>query len=719
MTKKQKARMQAIGSAPVNSANRKRMEYKLPEFDLGGLMEHIRSLSDAAPGGVVQLIVDLFCGAGGTSEGIEQARWFDKKNSCIIAGINHDIKAIYSQAMNHPMGYYTSEDIRLANLEPIRQLIQIIRHHFPQCPVIIWASLECTNHSNAKGGQSRDEDSRTLAWDLNRYVSVLDPDGIWIENVKEFEIWGPLTEKVEWVNSKGKKMKATYPPVHADEDLQEKQRMAYWWEKINAGEIGSCPIDWKYDGKGKKKKLVEWGPVWVTDWRFAGTFYDQWTKEINTLGYHHQSRILNAADFGAPTNRYRFFLLFMRKGWPIAWPEPTHSKEGGTGLFAKQKHVPVRTCLDFSVQGRSVFEPGHVDSENTWKRIYEGLIKFVAGGKDAFQNKGNVHFITKYMGNNQKTGSNRGKSIDEPSITVTTQSRMGLVEACRMPLHWLTKQYSTCNNTKLHPGQSIDEPSQTVTCRNTIDLVEAKFIDVIYGNGYSSSIDDPAPTVRTKDGMGLVEPDFILNYHGKSNANSLDEPAPTLMSNEKLALMNVKYFIVRQFTGEHQTHSVDQPHGALTTITRSGLVQVEELSACKHQGTSFIYNPGWFGHSVSTDEPCMTVVARQDKAPLSMATVEQSNEPVMAIPVFESDCPTVVKIKEFMVMYDIYDIKKRMLMIPELLKIQSFPDNYYLAGTQTDQKKFIGNAVPPKVAKAIAEAMYVTLVDFISQNIAA
>lgn len=43
----------------------------------------------------------------------------------------------------------------------------------------------------------------------------------------------------------------------------------------------------------------------------------------------------------------------------------------------------------------------------------------------------------------------------------------------------------------------------------------------------------------------------------------------------------------------------------------------------------------------------------------------------------------------------------RMLIIDELLRIQGFPDGYQLEGTQTERKKFIGNAVVPLVAKAL------------------
>ena len=95
--------------------------FQLPEFELEKLLEHLDSLVAAAKGGVVRLVVDLFCGAGGTSEGIENALFNSNKCSSIIVGINHDKKAIYSQSINHPLAYYTDEDIRFANLVPIQK----------------------------------------------------------------------------------------------------------------------------------------------------------------------------------------------------------------------------------------------------------------------------------------------------------------------------------------------------------------------------------------------------------------------------------------------------------------------------------------------------------------------------------------------------------------------------------------------------------------------
>jgi DNA (cytosine-5)-methyltransferase 1 len=56
--------------------------------------------------------------------------------------------------------------------------------------------------------------------------------------------------------------------------------------------------------------------------------------------------------------------------------------------------------------------------------------------------------------------------------------------------------------------------------------------------------------------------------------------------------------------------------------------------------------------------------------------------------------------------HGIIDIKMRMLFVAEMLRIQGFPEGYKLQGTQTDQKKFIGNSVVPLVAKKLVESNY-------------
>ena len=77
----------------------------------------------------------------------------------------------------------------------------------------------------------------------------------------------------------------------------------------------------------------------------------------------------------------------------------------------------------------------------------------------------------------------------------------------------------------------------------------------------------------------------------------------------------------------------------------------------------------------------------------------------LGIEVYDTDSPMTKKIKEFMAMYNIIDIKMRMLKISELKRIMGFPVDYVLKGSQSEQKKFIGNAVEVGMARVLCEAL--------------
>ena len=109
------------------------------------------------------LYIDLFCGAGGTSTGVENARHDGRQCAKVIGCVNHDANAIASHAANHPDALHFTEDIRTLELSPLTAHIAEMRRQYPDAFVVLWASLECTNFSKAKGGQPRDADSRTLA----------------------------------------------------------------------------------------------------------------------------------------------------------------------------------------------------------------------------------------------------------------------------------------------------------------------------------------------------------------------------------------------------------------------------------------------------------------------------------------------------------------------------------------------------------------------------
>lgn len=524
------------------------------------------------------LYIDLFCGAGGTSTGISTARLDGKECAKVIACVNHDANAIASHAANHPDAMHFTEDIRTLELSPLICHLRHQRAENPEALTVLWASLECTNFSRAKGGQPRDADSRTLAEHLFRYIEAIDPDYIQIENVEEFMSWGD-------VDANGR-------PISKDK--------------------GRC--------------------------------YLKWIRNVQKYGYSFDRRILNAADYGAYTSRKRFFGIFARKGLPIVFPEPTHCKGGSSdSLFPSdlQPWKPVREVLDFSVEGESIFGRKKPLAEKTLERIYAGLIKFVAGGKDSF--------LLKYN-SMSRNGRYVPPSVDDPCPTVATQNRLGLAKVC-----FLSKQFSGDPYAK---NTSVEEPAGTIT---TID--HHAFVSVHYGNGYNRSIEDPSPTLTCKDRLALIKPCFLDNQYGNGRPTSVDSVAGSIMTNPK-----------------------------------------QKLITCDR----FLMNPQFGSPGSSVEDPCFTLIARMDKRPPYLIVTESGN---VAIEIYDTDSPMTVRIKEFMALYCIIDIKMRMLMIDELKLIQGFPKDYVLIGTQAEQKKFLGNAVEVTIARKWCEALCSALRD--------
>lgn len=543
------------------------------------------------------LYIDLFCGAGGTSTGVENARYADEQCAKVVACVNHDANAIASHAANHPDALHFTEDIRTLELSPLVAHVERMKKIYPDALVVLWASLECTNFSKAKGGQPRDADSRTLAEHLFRYIEAIDPDYIQIENVEEFMSWGDMDEKGH--------------PISKDK--------------------GRC--------------------------------YEKWKRNVRKYGYDFDWRILNAADYGAYTTRKRFFGIFAKRGLPIVFPEPTHCKYGKSDMFGRlEKWKPVKEVLDFSDEGESIFCRKKPLAEKTLERIYAGLIKFVAGGKEAF--------IVKYN-SMSRTGKYQAPSVDEPCPVVATQGRLALAK-----VNFLSKQFSGQPDSK---NISVEGPAGTITCKD-----HHAFVSAYYGNGHNHSVELPAPTVTTKDRLALVNSVFIDNQYGTGKPTSIEQPVGTVTTVPKFNMVSCKPWIMNTAFSNIGS-SIEQPSQTITA----------------NRKWHYLMNPQFASAGGSVNNPCFTLIARMDKMPPYLVEVEGG----IGIQVTPDDSPMTIKIKEFMVLYGIIDIKMRMLRIAELKKIMGFPEDYVLIGPQSDQKKFIGNAVEVNMARVLCEAI--------------
>src|SRR6185312_12455730 len=378
----------------------------------------------------VFLYIDLFCGAGGTTTGIVQAELEGKGIAQVIACVNHDPLAIQSHWKNHPEVKHFEEDIRTLDLTELIKIVNKSRNQFPDAYIVLWASLECTNFSKAKGGQPRDADSRTLADHLERYIVSLNPDYIQIENVVEFMSWGPLDEKGKPLSRKNG------------------QDWMRWRNEINS--LG---------------------------------YRDEW-KEMNSANfgaYTSRNRL-----FGC------FAKDDLPIIWPEFTHAKNPSKNGMYGDLKKWK--PVKDVLNFEDEGESIFTRKKPLSDKTLERIYAGLIKYVAKGDTSFISKyysgrpaGKVtstdqpagtittvggqtliqpKFLLKYNSTSKK-GKHIPPSIEDPCPVVSCQGRLGLVQT-----DFLQHYYGNGFNT------STNEPCPTLTTKERCALVQPRyFID--------------------------------------------------------------------------------------------------------------------------------------------------------------------------------------------------------------------------------------------------
>ncbi|MDP3563538.1 MAG: DNA cytosine methyltransferase, partial [Methanoregula sp.] len=262
--------------------------------------DQIRETHEGKP-----VIIDMFCGAGGESEGIKKSA----QNAGVtieMFAINHWQRAIETHRANFPSAEHICRDVADINppsLVPGRKV------------ALLWASVECTHFSNARGGKPMSDQSRCTAFTILDWLDKLTVDRLIIENVPEFLSWGPLDE-------------ATHRPI------QEKR-----------GETFAAYI-------AMVKALG-----YAVDW-----------KELNAADYGApttRSRLfIQAVRDGS--------------GKSILWPDVTHVKSGTKQILNGNlpSWVPASSIIDWSLPTQILDERSKPLAANTMKRIFRGIEKY-------------------------------------------------------------------------------------------------------------------------------------------------------------------------------------------------------------------------------------------------------------------------------------------------------------------------------------------------------
>lgn len=125
-----------------------------------------------------EIIVDNFAGGGGASTGMELAT-----GKPVAIAINHDPAAILMHRTNHPYTEHLQASVWDVDPEKVTG----------GRPVgLAWFSPDCKHFSKAKGSALVDRNIRGLAWIVLRWAGTVRPRVIILENVEEFQTWGPV-----------------------------------------------------------------------------------------------------------------------------------------------------------------------------------------------------------------------------------------------------------------------------------------------------------------------------------------------------------------------------------------------------------------------------------------------------------------------------------------------------------------------------------------------
>ena len=426
---------------------------------------------------------DLFAGGGGVTTGA-----LSVPGVKVIWALNHDKTAIKTHGKNHPETKHFEADITTQSLDEID-------------PVdFLWGSIECTQHSNAKGGGSKKIGSYMLGWELIRYIVHCDPTYLGIENVPEFMKWSPV-----------------------DED--------------------GNPI------KGRE-----------------GDEYRRWVKAIQDLGYDYDYSILQAADYGCPTRRKRYFGMFAKKGSRIKWKLPTHVNNW----------VACKPYIDLANEGESIF--GRKFNENIRAQhrrpLVHNTLRRLAGGIKKHAKE--VYFIMQYYG----SGTNC-QSIDKPLNAVVTKDRHVLVK--------VEKFNFIQDHCHMDSYQILEEPLGPQLTRQTKQLVTVEkqhFISAQYSsNGRpelnNQSLDKPLGAMTTDEKFQFVTAYFSSGGKPETQNQSLDKPLNAILTGaNKHALVTAELGFLdfdvktRFLTAEELSAIMGFPEGYFEGVSKKAAIKM-------------------------------------------------------------------------------------------------------------------------------------------------
>lgn len=683
---------------------------------------------------VRELIMDSFAGGGGASTGIEMALGRSPDYA-----INHDAEALALHAANHPDTIHLSENIW--KVDPL----EVVAGR----PVgLAWFSPDCKHFSKAKGGAPVKKNIRDLAWVVVNWAKRARPRVIFVENVEEFQGWGPLDENNQpCKDRKGETFRQWVKAL-------KKEGYKVEWRELRACDYGAptirkrlfiiarCdkqPIVWPEPTHGKpsdpdviagKKK----------PWRTAAEIID-WSLPCHSIFLTREegravgvNRPLAEATMARIAKGVKRYVLDAVKPFIVT---VNHQGDGFRGQGLDDPFMTVTSARDGHGLIAPVLKPSDVDP--TRFDIVGG--SYVAPHVEAAQHGGSMrgadaplHTVTASRkdqnllinagiarvahGEVDKNGKKRGQgqhSPGEPLPTVTASPEFSVVGAELVP-HVMTMR----NAEKPHNG--ADEPTHTVTAGGAGLSLVAAHVTKFNTGSVGCEATEPVPTVTASHSeyhpggaspLGIVAATMVQTGYGEREGQTpraldIDKPLGTVVAGGQ------KHAAVTAFLAQHNLgavgHSAEEPLSTVTSGGKVGITQQAVISA------GMINMKGSDQRTVEVDAPVSAICAQGNhvaEVRAFLTTYYGTDQD----PRLEEPLSTVTTKDRFGIVtiegqdYIIADIGMRMLNPRELYRAQGFPPTYQIEIEfngkrlpKSSQTRMCGNSVCPPMAAALVAA---------------
>lgn len=601
---------------------------------------------------VDEIIVDNFAGGGGASTGIELAT-----GRRVAIAINHDPDAIRMHRTNHP--YTEHLQASVWDVDPVAE-----------CrgrPVgLAWFSPDCKHFSKAKGAALVDRKIRGLAWITLRWAAKVRPRVIILENVEEFQTWGPVR--------RGKPVKKLAGTTFR-KFISQLEALGYTVEfrELVAADYGAptsrkrfymiarCdgkPIVWPKPTHSKTgaNGLPKWrSAAEIIDWSLpcpsvfaskAEIMAEYGLKAVRPLAKNTMRRIMRGVDKFTIRSGKPFIVQqkFQNAAQNIEKPLTTVTAVGAHEL-CKPLLAPVTVTNTSNSVGATVGEP-----MNTVR---------TGGG-------GGQMLVTPFLAECNHSGGGHIAPVGDAYKTITAKHTGGIVAPSLIQYH--TEQTESVR------ASGLGAPINTVDASNRYGLTCANLVEY-YTGGRPLDIADAMHTVTSHDREAVVAA-HIAKYYGGVVGEKVGEPLPTVTAIDHNAVCTAH---VVKFKGDNLGHGMKEP---MQTVTTSA----GEFALCKAH-LAKMRSGDDLGHwpeiRALLNEYCGYTLAEDEVLLLEISGA----------------------------LYYIADIGLRMLSPRELYNAMGFPPDYIIdrdyEGNEYKKSAQVarcGNAVCPPMATALVRA---------------